>query len=183
MTVAVSLLRAINLGPKNQVRMEALSALHEELGLTDVKTYVNSGNVVFRTKLRDVKALERKLEDAIERHHGFRPPVIIRTAEELRDAVARNPFAGRKGIEPAKLHVVFLAGRPDAAAAERIRGIKVGPEEAYLSGRELYVYYPDGAGRSKFTAALIDKSLSTTGTARNWNTVTKLLEMAEALVG
>jgi uncharacterized protein (DUF1697 family) len=183
MTVAVSLLRAINVGGNNMVSMETLRKLHEELGLKDVKTYVQSGNVVFRAKFRDVKALERKLEDALERRHGFRPPVLIRTAEELRDAVARNPFAGRKGIEPAKLHIVFLAGLPASGAAERIRAIKVGPEEAHLSGRELYVYYPDGAGRSKFTAALIDKSLSTTGTARNWNTVTKLLEMAEALDG
>jgi uncharacterized protein (DUF1697 family) len=179
MTVAVSLLRAINVGGRNLVRMEVLRALHEEIGLTDVKTYVQSGNVVFRTKLRDLKPLERKLEDALERKHGFRPPVIIRTADELRDAVARNPFAGRKEIEPAKLHIVFLADRPEPAGEAKMRAANRGPEEFYVSGRELYVYYPEGAGRSKFTAA----PLAVTGTARNWNTVTKLLEMAEALGG
>jgi len=177
MTVAVSLLRAINVGGNNLVRMEVLRALHEELGLTNVKTYVQSGNVVFRTKARDMKVLGRRLEDALERKHGFRPPVLIRTAEELRHTVARNPFAARKGIEPAKLHVVFLAGRPDPAREARMRAANRGPEEFYLSGSELYVYYPEGAGRSKFTAA----ALEVTGTARNWNTVTKLLAMAEAL--
>lgn len=181
MTVGISLLRGINVGGHNLVRMEALRAAHESLGLAEAQTYVQSGNVVFRTRLRDVSALARRIEDSLERSHGFRPGVVVRTAAELRDAIARNPFSGRSGIEPAKLLVVFLASAPEAAAGERLRGIRVGPEEFYLSGRELYVYFPDGIGRSKFTTALIEKTLKTASTGRNWNTVIRLMEMAEAL--
>ena len=180
MTVAISLLRAINVGGNNLIRMEALRTAHEALGLADVQTYVQSGNVVFRTKLRDVAGLGRRIEDSIEQSHGFRPGVIVRTADEMRDAIARNPFEGRKGMEPAKLQVVFLAGMPDAAVGERLRSVHAGPEEFHLSGRELYIYYPEGMGRSKFPA-LISKTLKIAGTSRNWNTVTKLAEMAAEL--
>jgi len=181
MTVGISLLRGINVGGHNLVRMEALCALHESLGLREAQTYVQSGNVVFRAKPRDIRALERRIEDAIEKSHGFRPGVVVRTATELRDAIAHNPFHGRSGIEPNKLLVVFLASQPDDAAGEKLRGIKVGAEEFHLIGRELYIYFPEGVGRSKFTTALIEKTLKTAGTGRNWNTVTKLMEMAEAL--
>lgn len=181
MTVGISLIRGINVGGRNMVRMEALRAAHDALGLAEAQTYVQSGNVVFRTRLRDLSAIGRRIEDSIQRSHGFRPGVMVRTAAELRGVIARNPFAERSGIEPAKLVVGFLASQPDNAAGEKLRGIRAGPEEFYLSGRELYIYFPDGMGRSKFTTALIERALKTASTARNWNTVTKLMEMAEAL--
>lgn len=180
-TAAVALIRAINLGGHNVVRMEALRALHEELGLADVATYVQSGNVVFRAKTRDVKNLERRIADSIESSHGFRTGVMVRTSAELRETIERNPFAGRKEIDPARLIVLFLAAAPQAACGAKLATIKVGREESRLIGRELYVYYPDGQGRSKFTVALIEKTLQTSGTGRNWNTITRLMEMAEAL--
>jgi uncharacterized protein (DUF1697 family) len=178
--IAISLLRGINVGGNNMVRMDALRSMHEALGLADVKTYIQSGNVVFRTKLKDPAAIGRKLEDAIEKSHGFRPAVVIRTAAEMREIVARNPFEGRAGIEPAKLVVSFLTARPDAAAVERLATIKPNPEELRLVDRELYIYYPEGQGRSKLTSAL-EKTFKIPGTARNWNTVMKLLDMAEEL--
>ena len=162
------------------LRMDALRSMHETLGLSEVRTYIQSGNVVFQTKLKDPASVGRKLEDAIEKSHGFRPAVVIRTGEELRGVVARNPFAGRPGIEPNKLVVSFLTARPDAAAAERLRAIKAAPEELHLVDRELYIYFPDGMGRSKLPA-MLDKAFKVPGTARNWNTVTKLLAMAEEL--
>jgi uncharacterized protein (DUF1697 family) len=180
--VAISLLRGINVGGNNMVRMEALRSMHEALGLADVRTYIQSGNVVFRTKLNDPAAIGRKLEDAVEKSLGFRPAVVIRTAEELRDVVANNPFAGRPGIEPNKLAVSFLTARPDAAAAERLRTIKADPEELHLVDRELYMYFPEGMGRSKLPP-MLDRTFKIPGTARNWNTVMKLLAMAEELEG
>jgi len=127
MTVAISLLRAINVGGNNLIRMEALRTAHEALGLADVQTYVQSGNVVFRTKLRDVAGLGRRIEDSIEQSHGFRPGVIVRTADEMRDAIARNPFEGRKGMEPAKLQVVFRPRRTRGVPPERPRALHLLP--------------------------------------------------------
>jgi len=178
MTVAISLLRGVNVGGHNLIRMDALRAVHESFGLVEVETYVQSGNVVFRSRAANLAALATRIEDAIEQSHGFRPGVVMRTAAELRSAVAGNPFHGRAGIEPGKLHVVFLAGRPEPAAREKFLAVQVGPEEFHLRDRELYIYFPQGAGRSKLTSALIDKTLKTYGTARNWNTVIKLDEMA-----
>jgi uncharacterized protein (DUF1697 family) len=162
------------------IKMDALRALYESLGLRDAQTYVQSGNVVFRTQAKDPASLSKKIEDGIEQGFGFRPSVIVRTASEMRNVIARNPFAKRDGIEPGKLLVTFLAGDPSPEARAKLLGIKVGPEELRIDGRELYIYVPDGMGRSKLWP-LIEKALKTPGTGRNWNTVTKLLDMAESL--
>jgi uncharacterized protein (DUF1697 family) len=181
MAVIISLLRGVNLGPHRRIRMEDLRAVYESLKLRDVRTYVQSGNVVFTTAERDLRRLTGRLEQAIERRFGFHSDVIARTTSELRQVVARNPFATRRGIEPAKLVVTFLAADPGEPARGLVRAIETAPEELHIDGRELYVYFPNGQGRSKFPAAAVDKALSVSGTARNWNTVTKLLEIAEAL--
>ena len=181
MTVVVSMLRAVNLAGHNRMRMDALRVLYESLGLVDVQTYVQSGNVVFRTSGRDLTALAKRIENGIERSFGFRAAVIVRTCPELKDVLRRNPFAARTDVDPARLLVVFLAGHPDEEARRKISEVKVGPEELSLDGRELYIHYPNGIGRSKLTVALVEKALRVAGTGRNWNTVTKLLEMAERL--
>ena len=183
MTVAISLLRGINVGGHHLIPMAALRALYEELGVRQPQTYLQSGNVVFRASARDLARLGGRLEAAIENRFGFRPDVMIRTAAELRDVIARNPFATRRGIEPAKLAVLFLARDPGAAARGKLRGIDTGPEELRIHDRELYIYFPNGMGRPKLSAQLIEKTLETPGTARNWNTVTRLAEMAEKLEG
>jgi uncharacterized protein (DUF1697 family) len=182
MAVIISLLRAVNVGGHNQIKMEALGALYESLGLLDVRTYVQSGNVVFRTE-RGLERLSGRIESGIEASFGFRPNVMIRTCAELREVVARNPFAARQDIEPGKLHVNFLLSDPGAAARKKALSIQVGPEELRAEGRELYIYFPNGAGRSKLSTALLEKTLGTPGTSRNWNTVRKLLEMGEQFGG
>lgn len=174
----ISMLRGINVGGHNMIKMEALREMYGSLKFEDVRSYVQSGNVVFATKEKDLKKIAKKIEDAIEAQFACRPDVILRTVDEMRDAIARNPFTGDR--EPAKLHVDFLAGEPGKEAKEKIRAIKVGPEELILDGRELYIYYPNGAGQSKLTGAMLDKALQVRGTARNWNSVRKLLEMAES---
>ena len=181
MTASVALLRAVNVGGHNMIPMAELRVLCETLAWRDVKTLVQSGNVVFRCQSDDTAALSKKLAAAIEKKFGFRPEVIVRTCAELRSVIARNPFAKRKNIEPGKLLVNFLATQPGAEAQASVQKIKVGPEELRIDGRELYIYYPDGSGRSKLTNRLLEKTLGTPGTTRNWNTVTKLLAMAEAL--
>jgi|SRR5581483_365764 len=177
----VCMLRGVNVGGHNLIRMDVLRALCTSLKLQNPQTYVQSGNVVFATAERDLDRLASRIEAAIEKKAGFRPAVILRTADEMRGVIARNPFAGRDGIEPAKLAVLFLARDPGHDARERLRAIKTGPEELHIADRELYVYYPNGMGRSKFTAAVIERTLQTGATGRNWNSVTKLLDMAAAL--
>jgi len=175
------MLRGVNLGAHRRMKMDDLRALYESLALDSVTTYVQSGNVVFTTRERDLERVAARIEKGIEQTFGFHSDVIVRTAAEMEQVVAGNPFAGRAGIEPAKLVVTFLAGDPGDAARQLARGISTDPEEMYIGGRELYVYFPNGQGRSKFPAAAIDRILKVTGTARNWNSVTKLLEIAAGL--
>ena len=180
MNVVISMLRGVNVGGHNKIKMDALRDLYESLALRDPQTYVQSGNVVFRTEAKEVASLAKRIEDAIERRFGFRPGVTLRTTSELRDVIARNPFAKRSGIDGSKLLVTFLAANTSPEAREEILKIKAGAEEVRIEGRELYVYFPDGIGRSKMWPA-IEKVLKKSGTGRNWNTVTKLLEIAENL--
>src|SRR5713226_3017736 len=181
MAVIISMLRGVNVGGHNKIKMDALRALYESLKLRDAQTYVQSGNVIFRTDERDISRLAKRIEDGIERKFGFRPSVILRTAAEMRDVIARNPFAKRRGIEPSKLLVSFLASDPDAEAREKTLQIKCDPEELRIEGRELHIYFPNGMGRSKLPWARLEKTLKTPGTGRNWNSVTKMMEMAEKL--
>jgi uncharacterized protein (DUF1697 family) len=181
MKVVVSMLRGVNVGGHNKVAMEALRSLYASLGLLDAQTYVQSGNVVFRTKDTNLASLATRIESAIERSFGFRPSVILRTTSELRAALAANPFASRSGIEPSKLLVTFLAGSPSAEARLKALGIKADPEELHIVGRELFIYFPNGMARPKLSMASVERALKIPGTGRNWNTVTKLLAMAESL--
>jgi uncharacterized protein (DUF1697 family) len=139
MTAVICLLRGVNVGGHNMIKMDVLRALCESIGHLDVQTYVQSGNVVFQTKDRDAAKLAATIEDAIEKKHGFRPDVILRTAAEMREVIARNPFAKRKDIEPGKLIVTFLDSEPAAETKVAILALKPDPEEIRMNGRELYV--------------------------------------------
>jgi uncharacterized protein (DUF1697 family) len=183
MAVLISLLRAINVGGNNMIRMEALREIYGTLGLRDIQTYLQSGNVVFRAPGTGLAQLPRKIETAIEKAMGFRPTVIVRTPAELREVIARNPFAAREGIHPGKLLVTFLGSDPASDASEKLGAIPPAPEEFHLHGRELYIYFPNGMGRPTLKLPLLDRAVGTPGTGRNWNTVTKLLEIAEKLEG
>ena len=163
--------------------MDALRKMYESIGLENPQTFVQSGNVIFRTKERDLDRIARRIEEAIERTFGFRSDCIIRTCAEMRDVIRKNPFAKRDGIEPNKLLITFLASDPGAAAREKVLAIKGDPEELFAHGRELYIYYPNGLARPKLSWPVLEKVLKTSGTGRNWNSVTKMLEMAEKLSG
>lgn len=181
MAVVISLLRGVNLGGQKIIKMDALRALYQSLKFEDVATFIQSGNVVFRTKERDLAKLAKHIGDGIETSFGFRPEVVLRTTEEMRGVIARNPFAARKEIEPSKLLVWFLASAPSAEAREKVLTVKIEREEMRMDERELYIYFPDGQGRSKLSLPSVDRALQILGTGRNWNTVQKLMEMAEKL--
>lgn len=181
MAVAIALLRGINVGGHHKIRMDLLRDLCGTAGMRDAETYIQSGNVVFRADARELSKLGGRLESAIEKAVGFRPAVILRTLGDFRAVLANNPFAGREGIEPAKLAVTFLDAEPDAASRRALDKVETDPEEIHLVGRELFVYFPEGMGRSKLPVGALEKAMKIAGTTRNWNTVTKLAAMAEAL--
>jgi uncharacterized protein (DUF1697 family) len=166
------MLRGVNLGKHNKINMAALRVTYESLTFEDPRTHVQSGNVIFRTKEKNSPALAKKIQDAIEREFSCRPEVILRTTDELRKAVAASPFASRRGLEPGKILVTFLAAEPSPEAHATLLKLKSHPEELHLKGRELYIYFPDGVGRSKLPWSSVEKLLKTPGTARNWNSVT-----------
>jgi uncharacterized protein (DUF1697 family) len=180
MPVLISMLRGVNVAGHNKIKMDALRALYASLKFEDPRSYVQSGNIIFRTKEKNSAALGKKIQNAIERKFGFRPEVVLRTSDELRNAIAAHPFAGRN-LEPGKILVTFLAGDPGPKAAENLRSLKDYPEELHLLGRELYIYFPDGAGKSKLPWSKVEKLFQTTGTARNWTSVTKMLAIAEEM--
>ena len=181
MPVLVAMLRGVNLGAHNRIKMDALRDLCGSLDLLDVQTYVQSGNIVFRTKERNLSALAKKIRSGIEKKFGFSPEIILRSTSDLRNVIAKNPFAEMKDIEPGKLLVDFLSSEPSTDACKSVRAIKTDPEKLHIDGREMYIYFPNGAGRSKLSWPALEKILKTPGTARNWNSVTKLLAMAEEL--
>jgi uncharacterized protein (DUF1697 family) len=181
MTVYIALLRGINVGGNNLIKMDALRTLCGKLKLCDVATYVQSGNVVFRAAEDNAVKVGRLIEDGIQRTFGIRAAVVIRTAAEFREAAARNPFAGRSEIEPGKLLVTFLAMPLGKEAREKVLALRTAPEELHLEAREMFVYFPNGQAKSTLPMAKVDRALGTTGTGRNWNTVVKLLAMAEDL--
>lgn len=180
MTVFIALFRGINVGGHKQVKMDVLKKLHESLGFRDVRTCVQSGNVVFKSSNADTVKIARQIENAFERAYGFPAKVILRTSGELRAIVAKNPFHGQAGKEAKFLHVVFLTDRPDKKVTKEFLDGYSEPEEIHAADKELYIYYTNGAGRSKLTNTLIEKKLAVSCTARNWNTVTKLLDLVEA---
>ena len=181
MAVVICMLRGVNLGPHKRMKMEDLRALCVSLKLHKPQTHVQSGNVLFHTDERDLKKLAARLEVAIEKRFGFSSDVILRTTAELRSAAAKNPFAKRKGIEAKKLLVTFLAKEPSATACTELRALDCEPEELHVIGKELYAYFPNGMGRPKLTWPKIERIIGISGTGRNWNSVTKMLELAEEM--
>ena len=178
MTTCVSLFRGINVGG-HQVRMNELKELHEAFGLRDVITYIQTGNVVFTCNDADVAQLPRQIEESFAEKFGFQSKVVVRTSAELEEIIANNPFRDQPMKESKWVVVMFLAALPVGTAREDIRQAYAGPEEIFIIGQEVYIYYPDGIGRSKLTGVLLEKKLKTMGTARNWNTVLTLQKMLQ----
>ena len=183
MPTYAALLRAVNLGGKSRLPMSDLRDICMELGLRDPVTYIQSGNVIFEAEAAQLRELPSRMTAAIEQRFGFRTEVILRSAAELRDVIRRNPFAERAASDPAKLLVVFLASDPGEESRAKLRSIDTEKEELHPSGAELYIWYPEGMGRSRLTNATLERACTTTGTARNWNTVERLCALAEARGG
>jgi uncharacterized protein (DUF1697 family) len=168
----------VNVGGKNRIPMAGLKSALTSLGLEDVVTYVQSGNVVFACPAAAGDALARSIEKQIAGAFGLEITVVIRTRAELARIVDANPFS-LDDVEPAKLHVMFLDAHPSAKAIAGLDPALSPPDEFAVHGSEIYVHYPGGSGRSRLTVGYVERRLGVRATARNWNTVRKLLELAE----
>jgi len=179
MAIFVSLFRAINVGGSGKVGMATLKEMHEALGLKNVVTYLQTGNVVFESDETDPTKLAGQIGQEFEKKFGFQAETIVRTSAQLKELFDKNPFLNQSEKETKWVVVMFLNACPDAQAKQALLSSYPGPEELVITDQELYIYYSNGIGRSKLTNALIEKKLKVAGTGRNWNTVTKLLEMLQ----
>ena len=179
MTRYVSLFRGINVGGNQIVKMDALKELHASLNLQDVQTYIQSGNVVFASDNMNVTQIQKDIEDGFAQNFGFPVKVMVRTADEFNMIIKNNPFQNQPVKESKWVVAIFLASDPISTALEDIQMTYSGPEEIHIVGKEAFIYYPEGQGRSKLTNTLLEKKLKTVGTARNWNTVLRLQKMME----
>ena len=176
MTTYVALLRGINVGGNQMIAMADLRAALAEMGLADVRTLLQSGNVVFRARARAPDKLEALLEKATGARFGFTPAYHVRTADEWRAVVEANPFPREAKADPGHLLVTFFKAPLDSEKVRTLQAAITGRELVRSDGRQLYMIYPDGVGASK-AALLVDKVLGVRGTARNWNTVMKLARL------
>jgi uncharacterized protein (DUF1697 family) len=171
----LALLRGINVGGKNKLPMRALAGMFEETGCENVRTFIQSGNVIFTATSGVSKGLAGIVASRIAEQFGYKVPVILRTAQQLREVVSNNPFPDALDV----LHVMFLADRPSPAKIAALDPNRSAPDRFIVSGREVYLHLPKGVAKTKLSNAWFDSKLSTVSTLRNWRTVTKLLKMIE----
>ncbi len=181
MTTCIGLLRAVNLGAHNKIAMSDLRDLLTGLGARDVQTLLQSGNVVFASDVRSATALEQLIEGALSKRLSLATDVLVRSDNEWKALIAANPFPREAKQDPSHLLVMPLKAAPQPASVTALQGAIQGREIVRADGRCAYIVYPDGIGRSRLTAALIEKQLETRGTARNWNTVLKLDTLADSM--
>jgi uncharacterized protein (DUF1697 family) len=179
MTVHIALLRGVNVGGHAAVAMPDLRDLLTALGFADARSLLQSGNLVFRGDKRTTAALERVLEAEAAKCLDLQTDVMVRTAAEWDRVIAHNPFPAEAERDPGHLVVMLLKQEPGRKDVEALRSAITGPEIVRADGRQLYIVYPAGIGRSRLTNALIEKKLGTRGTGRNWNTVLKLGALAK----
>jgi uncharacterized protein (DUF1697 family) len=177
MNTYVALLRGINVGGNRMLPMKDLKLLLERNGCTEVRTYIQSGNAVFRTSSADPEGIAKRIGGAVGKSHGFEPRVVVLTRADLARAAGANPFP-EADRDPRSVHLFFLAERPKQPDLESIGALRAKTERFVLKGNVFYLHTPDGLGVSKL-AARAERLLGVEATARNWRTVTKLLEMME----
>jgi uncharacterized protein (DUF1697 family) len=177
MPAYVAMLRGINVTGHNSIKMEQLRGLCNRLGFQRVETYVQSGNIVFQAKTENPALLSKRIGKSILDSFGFETPVIVRTLKEMENVVASNPFLKEKDIDSSKLHVTFLREVAQKTSLKTLEKLATSQDRFYPASREIYLYCPEGYGRTKLSNNAIEKALSVTATTRNWRTTNTLLDM------
>lgn len=181
MNTYIALLRGINVGGNNKLPMKELITVLEGLKLHNAKTYIQSGNVVFQSERADRAVLSQEISEAIGESHGFTPYIFLLSIEDVQAAINANPFPEGKD-EPKTLHFFFLDGILEQPNLEAFEQLKTETERFQLIGDVLYLHAPDGIGRSKLAGKLSGKWKGLHITARNWRTVSKVVEMAKEVM-
>ena len=181
MTTYISILRGINVGGHNPIKMEALRQLYTELGYSDIQSYIQSGNIIFRSALSDSHYLEKSIQEKIFEAFGWNVPVLVLSSEELKTTLVNNPFVKDELKNPAFMHLTFLSGIPDKTNLEKIHAGYYLPDEFYISGKTIYLYCPSGYGNTKLSNTFFENKLKLSATTRNLKTSSVLLSMAENL--
>jgi uncharacterized protein (DUF1697 family) len=176
MTTFISMLRGINVGGHKNIKMDVLSKLYESLGYTNVKTYIQSGNVIFDSSSTNIQELTEIIEGKLKGSFDFEVCVVIRTKNEFQNIIENNPFLKE---DLSKLYVAFLSGTPIDPSINEIDSIKGDSEKYFISGKEIYLYYPNGVREAKLSNNFFEKKLNVSATTRNWNTVNKLYAMSK----
>ena len=176
----ISFLRGINMAGHYPVKMADLSALYKSLGFNDAETYIQSGNVIFSYEGDSQTAdIAGRIESAILRRFSYNVPVMIRTTEELKKILASNPFQAEHNFDPSKMIAIILYEKPGEEQLNKMKGIDYPPDKYEITGNEIFVYCPNGFGRTKLYTNFFEKKLGVIGTARNWKTITALLQLAK----
>jgi uncharacterized protein (DUF1697 family) len=178
MTTYIALLRGINVGDHKKIAMADLRELLTRMGLEDPRSLLQSGNLVFRSKAMDTSKLEQLLEAGTKKKLSFETHFFVRSAQEWQSVIDRNPFLREAEHDPGHLVAMLLKKAPEPGDLKTLQRAITGSEIIHADGREAYITYPDGIGRSRLTNALIESKLGTRGTARNWNTIMKLAVIA-----
>ena len=173
----IALLRGVNVSGHHRIKMDRLRATFLELGFRNVRTYFQSGNVVFDSGATATSALGRRIEAQIQRDFGFRVPVIVRTPKEMATVVKHNPFLNATNVDVSRLHVTFLSEPAPGIANEALRRLASGGEQVHVNGRTIYLHCPDGYGGSRLSNTAIERHLRVGATTRNWKTTNALLTM------
>jgi len=176
----VSLLRGINVGGRNKVAMSKLTELFELLGFNDVRSYLQSGNVLCSTSKLSNAALQRRIEKGIVEELDLEISVLCRTGREMELVVKNNPFLKKNDVDPAKLHVTFLQKPVDEALVKKLSESRRGKDSFRAEGATIYLHCPDGYARTKLTTQFFERELGVPATTRNWKTVNKLHDMSQA---
>jgi|SRR5271157_181237 len=179
MPIYISMLRGINVGGHKRVKMDRLRESFEALGFEQVKTYIQSGNVVFKARKGSTSALSRKIEERILSDFGFPVSVISRTSDEMGKTIAGNPFLKQGGIDLEKLHVMFLSEAPAAAAVKKLADLTAAPDQFHHCDREIYFHLPNGVSQSVLMKSPVDRVLAVGTTTRNWKTVNQIYALSQ----
>jgi uncharacterized protein (DUF1697 family) len=177
MTTHIAMLRGINVTGYKTVKMEHLRAMFTDAGYKDVRTYIQSGNVIFETG-EPASGLSAKIQKAILKEFGFDMSVLTKTAKEMADIVKRNPLAKDAALDQKRLYVTFLADDPPRDALKLLQPLALKEDKIHITGRAVYLYCPKGYGDTKLSNTTIEKKLGCGATTRNWNTTKTLSEMA-----
>jgi uncharacterized protein (DUF1697 family) len=181
MQTYIALLRGINVSGHKLIKMETLRKVLEELNFKNISTYIQSGNILFQSDEKSIPKLEKQIIDLIYKHFSFDVPVTIVTPADLKKIVKDNPYAERKLEDPAQPYVSFLSEVPSAEKLEILKAIDFKGDNFINIDKALYINYVNFAGNSKLSNAIIESKLKLSSTARNWKTVLKLIELAEAI--